>query len=382
VGAEAPDPIREIRQSQVTLKTVFTVCFGVLLVGGMLAAVTHAIVAIVLTGAALMIAAALDHLVRSLQRRGMKRPLAIALVMLAGVGLPVTFAITLIPTVVEQCKQLFTDAPTFLHSMRDSGLFHRLDERFHLAEQLGRFEKQLPQMLEGAASPVLTALGGVLSAVGAVLSITFLTAFMLIFGERLVAEGLREARAHRRAMYAEVLHKIYDSLGGYLGGLMLICLINATLTTTFLAIDRVPFFLPLGILAGLSSMVPYAGPFTAGALISLLALATQGVWHGLAAAIYFVTYGQIEGNLLGPLIFRRTVHVNPLIVTLSILFFGEMAGVLGAIAAVPVVAVLQILLREVLRIRREKLSLTNDGPREPLAGEPLARARDSRHAAD
>jgi len=150
------------------------------------------------------------------------------------------------------------------------------------------------------------------------------------------------------------------AVGGYLGGLLLICLVNATLTTTFLAIDSVPFFLPLGILAGMSSMIPYAGPLVVGTLISIFALVTSGVWHGVAAGIYFVTYGQIEGNILGPLVFRRTVHVNPLIVTLSILFLGELAGVPGAIAAVPIAATVQILLRELLRMRRDQLRLAGE----------------------
>jgi predicted PurR-regulated permease PerM len=158
-----------------------------------------------------------------------------------------------------------------------------------------------------------------------------------------------------------VLQKIYQSIGGYLGGLALICSINATLTTSFLAIDRVPFFLPLGILSGLSSMVPYAGPAVVGLTISLIALLTQGTWHGIAAGIYFIAYGQIEGNLLSPLVYKRTVHVNPLVTTLSILILGEIAGVVGAIVAVPVVATLQIVLREILRIRREQLRI----PRPP-----------------
>jgi putative heme transporter len=206
--------------------------------------------------------------------------------------------------------------------------------------------------------------GGVLTAVGAAITIAFLVVFMLVFGGRLVEVALREARVERRAVYVEMLHKIYQSIGGYLGGLMLICLCNATLSTTFLAIDGVPFFLPLGILAGLSSMVPYAGPLAVGTLISLIAFATKGTWHGVAAAIYFVTYGQLEGNLLGPLIFRRTVHVNPLVVMLSVLFLGELAGVMGAIVAVPIVATLQIIVRELLHIRREQLA---------LSGEPISK---------
>jgi putative heme transporter len=347
---------REVQPSQVSFKTVFTVSFAVLIVVGIIYAVTQALVAVALAGAALLIAVSLEHLVRMLMRRGLRRELAIVCVVLGMAGLMVGFGFTLIPPAVAQGKELITDAPAFLHKVRESALFHRLDLQFHIADQLDKTQKQIPSLLEGAASPVLAAVGGVLTGLAAVVTIAFLTVFMLVFGGRLVEAALLEARADRRALYQDVVHKIYLSIGGYLGGLMLICLCNFTLTTTFLAIDGVPFFLPLGLLAGLASMIPYAGPLIAGALISIVAFAAKGTWHGVAAAIYFISYGQVEGNILGPLIFRRTVHVNPLVVTLSILFMGELAGVPGAIVAIPVVATLQIILRELLRIRREELS--------------------------
>jgi predicted PurR-regulated permease PerM len=347
----------EIRPSQVTLKTVFTVAFGVLIVIAIVEAAKNAMLAVALSGAALMIAIALDHPVRLLERRGVKRPLAIAAVTLAGLGLIVAFGFTLIPPAVEQGKQLIHDAPRFIRSARGSALFRTLDARFHLGEYLSEAERRLPEMLGGAATPILNALGDLLSAIAAAITIAFLVIFMLIFGGRLITGAVAEARAERREMYQDVLHKIYRSIGGYLGGLTLICTINATLTTSFLAIDSVPFFLPLGILSGFSSMIPYAGPIVAGTGISLIALFTQGIWHGIASGIYFIVYGLMEGNVLGPLIFRRTVHVNPLVVTLSILFLGEIAGIMGAIIAVPVAATLQIVLRELLRIRRERLSV-------------------------
>jgi predicted PurR-regulated permease PerM len=361
-----PEPNREVQPSQVTLKTVFTVCLGVVLVAALVAALQHALVALALMGAALMIAVALDHPVRSLQRRGLKRPLAIAVVVLLLLGLVTALGFTLIPPAVDQAKQLVKDAPTFIRTARGSRLFHTLDLRFQIADRVQEAERRLPEMLEGAAQPVLAALGGLLTAVAAIVTISFLAVFMLIFGERLVRVTIAESRPEHRAMYESLLHKIYLSIGGYLGGLLLICMINATLTTTFLAIDSVPFFLPLGIVAGLSSMIPYAGPFVTGLAISLLAL-TQGLWHGVAAAIYFISYGQLEGNVLGPIIFRRTVHVNPLVVTLSILFLGEIGGIIGAIAAVPIVAVLQILLREFLGFRREQLRLASAQESTPKA---------------
>ena len=351
---------QEVRPSQVTLKTVFTVAFGVLIVATVVGALWHAMVALTLTSAALLISVALDHPVRMLERRGLKRPYAIALVTLAGLALLVGFGFTLIPPAIEQGRQLVHDAPQFVRSARGSAWFSTLDARFHLAQHLMDLERRLPEMLEGAATPSLNVLGDLLTGIAAAVTIAFLVYFMLIFGGRLIRAAVAEARPERRRTYEDVLAKIYQSIGGYLGGLTLICTINATLTTTFLAIDRLPFFLPLGILAGCSSMIPYAGPLVAGTAISLVALATQGIGHGVACAIYFIVYGVLEGNILAPLIFKRTVNVNPLVITLSILFLGEIAGIMGAVVAVPVVATLQIVLRELLRIRREKLELQRE----------------------
>jgi predicted PurR-regulated permease PerM len=346
-----------VQRSQVTLKTVFTVCFGVLGVVALVAAVINSLVALTLTCAAVLLAVALDHGVQMLVRRGVNRNLAIAIIALGMVGLLFGLAFTLIPPAIDQGKDLVQQAPGLVRVARSSRLFTRLDSYFHLAHRIQEFENGLPELIEGAATPILTAVGGVLSFVAAAVTVFFLTVFMLIFGGRLVRQALDEARPERRSLYETVVKKIYQSIGGYLGGLMLICSINATLTTAFLAINRVPFFLPLGILSGASSTIPYAGPFVMGTATTLLSLATGGGWHGLACAIYFIAYGQVEGNILSPLVFRRTVHVNPLVVTVSVLFLGEIAGIIGAVIAVPVVAAFQIVLREVLRVRREQLEL-------------------------
>lgn len=340
-----------------TLKTVFTVCFGVLAVVALVMAIIHSLVAITLTYAALLLAVTLDHGVRMLVRRGLKRSLAIALVSISLAGLLTGLGFTLIPPAISQATTLVRQAPAFIHNARASRLFGRLDSRFHLADHIEKLEKSFPAMLEGAATPILAAVGGALSLAAAVVTVLLLMVFMLIFGGRLIRAALDEARPESRNLYGDVLEKMYQSIGGYLGGLTLICTFNAALTTGFLAINQVPFFLPLGILSGLSSMIPYAGPVVAGTLITLLALLTGGGWHALACAIYFIAYGQLEGNVLAPLVFRRTVHVNPLVVVLSVLFLGEMAGIVGAIIAVPIVAALQILVREVLRVRRQQLKV-------------------------
>jgi predicted PurR-regulated permease PerM len=350
----------------VSLTTVFTVCGGVLLVCAGVLFVVHTLVAITLTAAALMIAVALDHVVSYLQRRGMKRQLAIVVVTLTALILVAAFSLLLIPPVINQTRQLATRWPQLKAQIQGSHVYSYIKQKI-LSENLTLDEmlQRLPDMLSGTAGPLLAVVGGLLNAVAAAVTIFFLAIFMLIFGGRVVEAVMGEATPERRDRYGAMVHKIYALIGGYLGGLFLICGINATAASLFMAIVGVPFFLPLGLASGFSSLVPYAGPVVMGAVITGLAAVTGGLWKGLACAIYFVLYGQLEGNVMGPLVFRRTVHVNPLIVLLSIVFFSEIAGVIGAVMAVPVAAALQLVLRELLRVRRERLDLAKTAMNTP-----------------
>jgi putative heme transporter len=347
---------REIH-SQVSLTTVFTVCAGVLLVAAVVLFVVHSLVALTLTISALMIAVALDHGVSFLERQRLPRWTAIAAVTATVLVVAVGLALVVIPPAVTQGKELASHGQVIASKVQQNPLFARAAKEYQLSEHLEQLRRNLPGMMSGAARPVLSFVGSLFNALAASVSIFFLAIFMLVFGGPLVNALLGEALPERRQRYAILLDKIYRLIGGYLGGLFLICSVNAILTSTFLAIIGMSVFLPLGLASGFSSLVPYAGPFVAGATVSLLALVTMGLWKGIACAIYFVVYGQLEGNVLGPLVFRRTVHVNPLVVTLSILFFGEIFGLIGAVLAVPATAALQIVVRELLRVRRERLNL-------------------------
>jgi len=336
--------------SQVTLKTVLTVCFGVLAVTALVFFLLRTKVSVTLSLAAAMIAVAMNHAVEVLTGWGLRRRWAVPAVVLALLALSAGVSVILIPPVVSQAKALFAAAPALWQKLQHTRLVVALDERFDLTEQL----RQSMPAAAGAVAPVLTAIGGVLSAVGGLVTLLLLAIFMLLFGRDLVAALLAEASPPNRKRYERIVQKVYASIGGYVGGIIAICSINATLTTAFLAITGMPFFLPLGILSGFSSAIPYAGPLVAGSSITLLALVTGGPLKALATGIYFILYGQLEGSVLSPLIFRRTVHVNPLVTTLAILFMAEFMGLPGAIIAVPAAATAQILVREILSLRKEQ----------------------------
>jgi predicted PurR-regulated permease PerM len=348
---------RARRPSLARSQTVFTVLFGAICVWAAVMFVSQTRVALTLVVTALMIAIALNHGVALLGRLGLPRPLGIVIVILVGLGLLVGLGFMIVPPAVNQGKALVVRLPEILKAGRDTRIFHALDDRLHIAKRLQAFEHELPHMMQETAAPLLSVLGGVVSGLAAVVTVAVLAIFMLTFGRSLIDALVGEALPARRGLYVDVMDKTYRSIGGYLLGLGVICAANATLTTTFLAIVWVPFFLPLGLVSGLSSLVPYAGPAVVGTTVTVIALATKGTGTGIACAIYFLAYGQLEGQVLAPLIFRRTVHVNPLVVVLSILFFGELGGLLGAVLAVPAAATIQIVVREILQVRRDRLHL-------------------------
>jgi predicted PurR-regulated permease PerM len=241
-------------------------------------------------------------------------------------------------------------------------VYRQLDRRLDLDQQIDHLREEGLSRATSAVDPALRALGGALSFLGALAAIWGITIFMLFFGERLVKALLDEATPSHRERYRRVLHEVYRAVGGYLSGLGVICGCNAACTTAFLAIIRVPFFLPLGILSGLSSLVPLVGNTAVGLLITLIALATGGVTRGIACGVFFILYQQFENHVLGPLVYRKTVDVNPLITVVGLMAFAELGGIVGAILAVPVIASAQIIARELLRYRREMLNSPPDGP--------------------
>jgi len=351
--------------SQVSLKTAFTVCFAVVVTLGLVLFVYATRVALAVTLVSGLIAVALDHGVQALARRGIRRSWALAVVIASFVAVLVGLGLLVIPALMSQGRSLSEQIPTLVQKLRQSHLLELLRGQFGTPEQVPeQVADQGEQLVQGAARPVLAALGGVLSVAATMLSLLFLTLFSLIFGGSLTRALLTEARPERRELYQRMLDKTYDSVGGYMVGLLFICTVNGVLTTVFLAVTDTPFFLPLGILSGFSSMVPYAGPIVVGSGITVITFATGGTVKALMAATWFILYGQFEGQILAPLVFKRTVHINPLLTLASVLFFGELAGIAGAVLAVPLTTTLQIVGRELLAIRRARMQLI-----EPAAPE-------------
>ncbi|HYX92428.1 MAG TPA: AI-2E family transporter [Myxococcaceae bacterium] len=342
-----------------SIKTAATVCAVVLAAAALVWLVFHTLVALTLTVTAALIAVALNHGVERLERRRVPRGVAIALLMLGLVVALAGLIWLVVPAAIDQLKQLSERAPDLVDKVKNSAAWQWASEHASLQERLDQLKQD--GMAQKAVTPAFALVGGVAKGVAALVTILFLAIFMLAYGGRVVRGALAEALPHHRERYERVLRNIDSSVGGYLSGLCFIGALNATLTSIFLAILRVPLFLPLGILSGIGSFLPLAGVTISGAMIGLVALATKGPWVAMAGIAYHIFYQQFENHVVTPLVYKRTVELNPLVTLLGIIFLAELGGIVGAFLAVPIVSAAQIVVRELLLVRRERLGLPREG---------------------
>ena len=113
----------------------------------------------------------------------------------------------------------------------------------------------------------------------------------------------------------------------------------------------VPYAVALGLLVAVLDLIPLAGATVAGVIVAVVAF-LHSIPAGIVAVTFFVVYQQIENHFLQPVIYGRTVQLSPLVVLVSVLVGAELAGILGALAAIPVAGSIQVIVRDQLAHRR------------------------------
>ena len=136
----------------------------------------------------------------------------------------------------------------------------------------------------------------------------------------------------------EVALKLHLVVGGFIRGQLLVALFVGVATSIGLAVVGLPFWLLLGVTAGLANLVPLLGPLVAGALGVSIALVTDGVGLALLVLVVMVVVQQLDNQVVSPLVMGRNVQVHPLVVLLALAVAGAVYGILGLLMAVPAVA--------------------------------------------
>jgi len=302
---------------------------------------------------ALFLALALDPAVRFLQARGLRRRgAAAAVIYVSAIATIALLAALLVPSLVDQADGLTEAAPGYVSDITAGrGPLGFLERDYHIVDKVREATSGKGGDALGGASTVLAVGRGVLTAIIGTITIFFLTLFMILEGPAWTERGLGLMPAHARPRWRNVGHRIAQTVSGYVTGNLLLSVIAGVSSTIALLITGVPFALALGLVVAVLDLIPLAGATLAGILLATVGFLTS-VTAGIVMLVFFVVYQQIENHVLQPLVYGRTVQLSPLVVLISILIGTEVAGVLGALGAIPIAGTLQILLLDWLEHRR------------------------------
>jgi predicted PurR-regulated permease PerM len=301
-------------------------------------------------------AVALSPVVAWTQRHllgGRRRALATFLVFLLVFVLVVAVIAAFVVPLVNEGTKLAGQLPGQISAARSgNGPIGHLLNQFHVLTWVQNNQSRITTFAKGLTAPVAGVLTGVASGVAATVTVIVLAYLMVLEGPRLV-DGLLALFQRRETAerVRQVGNDCAKSVTGYISGNLLISVICGGLTYVVLLIMGVPFAGLIGLFVGIADLMPLVGA-TIGGVVAALAGFIHSVPAGIVVLVFFVLYQQLENHLLQPLVFARTVKLNPLTVIIAILIGVELMGVLGALLAIPVASMIQVILRDVWDHRR------------------------------
>ena len=311
---------------------------------------------------ALFLAMALNPAVEFLVRRGFRRGAAVGIVFVGAILVIAGIAATFVPTLVKEVNDLADAVPGYIDDLtRGRGKLGFLERDYQIVERAREaIEKSGAGGVLGLSSTALSLTKSILNAVVAIVTIAFLTLFMLLEGPAWVERiyGLISEPAQPR--WRKVGGDIYRTVGGYVTGNLAISLIAGVTSTAVLLILGVPYAVALGLIVALLDLIPLAGATIAAIIVSAVGF-LHSTSAGIVLVIFFVLYQQLENHVLQPLVYGRTVQLSPLIVLVAVLMGAELAGVIGALGAIPVAGSIQVVVVDWLENRRQRI-LDPPGP--------------------
>ena len=344
-----------------TAYTVIGLVFALLLGGYFAYRTSGVILAFLLT---ILLSIILSAPVNYLTRKGLPRTWGALAVIAAIGGVFWLLGLALVPAVEAQSRQFAEAFPTLLNEAL--ALANRLQSFFGLGTEIGLDPESLSRLgqevLTGSTVSTAAGVGLTAATVVSLAAVVFIsTIYLVIRPEPWVNGFVSLFPAGWRQRTREVLQVLYHTVQRWFLGQLAAMTFIAVFWAISLSLIGVPFALLIGIFSGLISFIPYLGSLISIVVPVLLALISDPftvVWVILA----FVIIQQIEGNILQPIVMSRAVDLHPALVVFAILVMGTLFGIVGVFLAVPLVAALQVLVRELWVQRMDQIGTDPNPP--------------------
>jgi predicted PurR-regulated permease PerM len=314
-----------------------------------------------------------------------RRAVATLAVFLVAVLVIAGLVAAMVIPLVRQASQLAGRLPSLLDDARNGrGPAGEMLARFHVLDYVRHNQAKIDQVVGGLGTPALRYLRTAVAGVVGLVAVLVLTYLMVLEGPKAVDGGLALLPPPTAERVRRVGADCARTVNGYITGNLLISVICGVLTYIVLLVLGVPFAALIALFVAVADLIPLIGA-TLGAVVAVSAAFVHSPTAGIVAIVFVVLYQQVENHVLQPLILSRTVQLNPLTVLVGILIGVELAGILGALLAIPVVGVIQVIVRDIWNGRqgRPKPEPTVGEDEVPVSdqrngdGEPLVR-QDSR----
>ncbi|MFI7000577.1 AI-2E family transporter [Nocardia sp. NPDC050175] len=295
---------------------------------------------------AIVVATVLWPPTRWLTNHGLRPALAATITMVVFIGALAGVIALIVPSVVDQAPDLADKSTAGVNQVRDwmQGPPLRIRD-----EQLNSAVDAIVSRLQSSAAQIA---GGVFSGVSTATSVLITLFLVLVLSFFFVKDGprllpwLHAVLGSRSGRHVEeVLNRIWGTLGGFIRTQALVSLIDAVFIGAGLVILGVPLALVLAVITFIGGFVPMVGAFVAGALAVLVALVGNGFTTALIVLAIIVAVQQLEGNVLQPVLQSRSMKLHAVLVLLAVTAGGSLYGIVGAFLAVPVVAVVAVVVR-------------------------------------
>jgi predicted PurR-regulated permease PerM len=300
----------------------------------------------------MFLAIGLNPTVEFFMRRGLRRGLAVLIVLVVVISVLALFVVAIAPVISEQIAAITSNAPGWLDDLQSNAQVQQLDRKYDVIAKVRDYVQNgdFGQRVFGGALGVGLR---VLSAVANSLIVIVLMIYFLASLPSIKHAGYSLAPASKRPRVSELGDKIIRSTGAYVAGAFLVALCAGVSTLIFSSLVGLgDYAFALAFVVGLFSLIPIVGAFVSGALMTLLGL-TVSPTVALVALVYYVSYQQVESYLIYPRIMKKSVDIPGSVTVVAALVGGSLLGIIGALLAVPVAAALLLLHREVFLKRQD-----------------------------
>lgn len=284
-------------------------------------------------------------IVTFLEKKGVSKTWGATIVLILLVGIVVVSISSIIPSLVKQIAALLKSAPTFIkevESWANEMSHHPMLQNIDFQSYLDKWNISIGNIVQTTINGVSSSIGSFVSSIAGivmlVVTVPFILFYMLKDGHKMIPAIQKYFPEKHKGEMVGLLKKMSETIEKYISGQMIECLFVGVGTSLGYMIIGVDYAFLFGVIAGLTNMIPYIGPYI-GLAPAVIVTVFADPWKAVFACIVVLIVQQIDGNIIYPNVIGKSLDIHPLTIIIILLVAGNLAGLLGMILGVPFYAV-------------------------------------------